>query len=310
MYSVIDMHCDTAFEIYKRKMPLHRNNCHIDLEKISKYNAYAQFFAIWANKEKSDEECFEDFLAISDNLVSQIRINEGSICQADNFEEFQNAFNIRKAVAFLAVEDARILCGELDRLNLLKDRGVKYLTLLWGGDSIIGGAHDTQNGLSAFGENVVRRCFEVGIVPDISHASEQSADDIIRIALQYQRPVIASHSNCYEQYSHSRNLRRRHLDNIIALGGLVGINLCRAHLCESDAKISHVCDHIQRYLEFGAQNVLCLGCDLDGTDLPCGINHSGDLYKIADALVSRGYSDKLIEKIMWQNCYTFIKNNF
>jgi microsomal dipeptidase-like Zn-dependent dipeptidase len=63
-------------------------------------------------------------------------------------------------------------------------------------------------------------------------------------------------------------------------------------------------------MELGATDALCMGCDLDGTDLPHGFSGVGDLYKIADGLARIGYSDALIEKIFYKNQYEFIKRNF
>ena len=187
------------------------------------------------------------------------------------------------------------------------------MTLLWGGETCIGGSHDTSTGLTEFGKQVVKRCFELGIVPDISHASEQSVDDVIEIAYQYQKPFIATHSNSYSAYAHSRNLRDRHLSELMKLGGTVGVSMCTSHLrdcAQKQADIDDVIHHIERYMELDAQDYLCFGCDFDGTDLPNGIAHVGDLEKVAEALSAHGYSDQLIDKIFYTNAYTFFHNQF
>jgi membrane dipeptidase len=226
----------------------------------------------------------------------------------------QNAFDQGKRAAFLAVEDARILGGKIERLDILRECGVKYLTLLWGGKTCIGSSHDTDGGLTDFGFEVVRKCLEIGILPDISHANEQVTDEVAEIALEYGKPFIASHSNCYEVFPHTRNLRKKHLDTIIKLGGSVGISLCTPHLCGmNDGKVYTAEDifaHIDGYMCAGAEDVLGLGCDLDGTDLPCGFSGVEDLYKIADVCLSHGYSEGLIEKIFYKNFYSFLERNF
>ena len=74
--------------------------------------------------------------------------------------------------------------------------------------------------------------------------------------------------------------------------------------------VCDVADHIERYLELGAENVLGLGCDLDGTDLPSGFGGVSDLYKIAEELSKRGISADVINKIFHENYYSFIKRNF
>lgn len=311
--SLIDTHCDTAFELYHKKQGLDKNSCHVSLEGAAKYENYTQFFAVWANRRRTDDECFEDFIKISDNLFCEIEKNSDKIALVRSFEQMISAWDQGKRAAFLAVEDARILGGKIERLDELNARGVKYLTLLWGGETCIGASHDVLGGLTDFGKAVVRRCFELGIVPDVSHSNEQVTEEISRIAFEYQKPFIASHSNCYSLYPHTRNLRDKHLDDIIVRGGIVGISLCPYHIKDmSDEKctVDDVMRHIEGYLERGAENVLGLGCDLDGTDLPEGFGGVGDLERIAEAMAARGYSDRLIEKIFWKNNFEFIKRNF
>ena len=312
--SLIDTHCDTAFELYHRKQNIIKNDCHISLEGAEKYDRYAQFFAVWANRKRSDDECFEDFLAISDNLAREVKENADRISLAGSFSEMQEAWNQGKRAAFLAVEDARILGGKLERLDVLRERGVKYLTLLWGGKTCIGSSHDSEGGLTDFGRAVVRKCFDCGILPDISHSNEEVSDEVSAMALELGKPFIASHSNSYSLFPHTRNLRKKHLDAIIKLGGIVGISLCPYHIRDMrDGKECTTLDvfaHIDSYMELGAEDVLGLGCDLDGTDLPTGFSGVGDLYKIADICLSHGYSDELVDKIFYKNFYNFLERNF
>ncbi len=311
--SLIDTHCDTALDIYTKKQSLYKNDCHIDLEKSGYLASYAQFFAIWANRRKSDDECFEEFLLASDNLKSEIEKNSEVIAFVNSFSEMESAWSAGRRAAFLAVEDARILGGRIERLDILRERGVKYLTLMWGGKTCIGASHDKEGGLTEFGRDVVSKCFEYGILPDVSHSNEQVTDEVSELALAASKPFIASHSNSYSLFPHTRNLRKKHLDAIISLGGIVGISLCPPHLRDmTDGKpctIEDVFAHIDSYMSLGAENVLGLGCDLDGTDLPDGFGGLQDLYKIADICIQHGYSEDTVEKIFYKNYYEFLKRN-
>ncbi len=310
---LIDTHCDTAFELWHKGEEIKKNSCHIDLEKARDYTNYTQFFAIWANKRRTDDEAFDDFLKVSDNFIKQINTYCDRISSVKTFEEMNAAWNSNKTAAFLAVEDARILGGRIERLDVLKERGVKYLTMMWGGKTCIGSSHDVDGGLTDFGRAVVHKCFEYGIIPDISHSNEQTTEEISQLAFEHKKPFIASHSNCYSLFPHTRNLREKHLNDIIKLGGIVGISLCPYHIKDMSDGICTVSDvvaHIEKYLELGAENVLGLGCDLDGTDLPQGFDGVNDLYKIAEELARINYSNELIEKIFYKNFYEFIKKVF
>ena len=187
---LIDTHCDTAFELWNKSEKISQNSCHIDLERASSYKNYAQFFAVWANKFRSNDEAFEDFLNISNSLAQQIDLHCDKISVVKTFKDLERMWASNKAAAFLAVEDARILDGKIERLDILKARGVKYMTMMWGGQTCIGSSHDVDGGLTAFGREAVHKCFEYGIIPDVSHSNEQTTEEISRIAFEHQKPCI------------------------------------------------------------------------------------------------------------------------
>lgn len=310
--SLIDTHCDTAYELFLRGEDIDTNTCHVSLSGFEKYERAAQFFAFWSDKNYSDTQCFHRFLSALDGFQKTVEKSRHKIVIVKNSSEFQSAWKDQKIAAFLAIEDARLLDGDLSRLDTLHRLGIKYLTLTWAGESCIGGAHDTSVGLTDFGRSVVEKCFELSVIPDISHGSEMLADQVIFLAHQHKKPIIASHSNSYFAYPHSRNLRDRHFKDIKALGGLVSISLCPYHLGNTEdehIKVTHVVKHIDRYMELGGEDIVGLGCDLDGTNLPYGFGGLADLYLIADELAKCGYSDSLIEKIFWKNHYNFILKN-
>ncbi len=311
--SLIDTHCDTASELFHRGQPLYQNDCHISLEKTEKFENYAQFYAIWADKRKSDDECFEEFLKISESLSEKIAETGDTVAHINSFSDLENAWQNKKKAIFLAVEDARILGGDINRLELLRSRGVKYLTLLWGGETCIGSSHDSEGGLTPFGREVVRECFEAGIIPDISHANIRVTDEVIDMAYAHGKTLMASHSNCKSVYDHTRNLSDEHVKAIADLKGAIGLNLCKFHLCDAKNEactIDTLLSHIEGFLSLGAIDSLGLGCDMDGAPLPDGIDGVGDLDKLAIAMQKKGFSDDVIERIFYKNHFNFLKNNF
>ncbi len=311
--SLIDTHCDTASELYHKGQSLYQNTCHISLEKTDKYENYTQFYAIWADKRKSDNECFDEFLKISDSLFEKIKNEGDTVTHVKTFDDMENAWKNKKKAIFLAVEDARILGGDINRLEVLHSRGVKYLTLLWGGETCIGASHDSEGGLTPFGREVVKGCFEYGIIPDLSHANIRVTDEVIDMSYASGKTVMASHSNCKSIYDHTRNLSDEHIKAIAELGGAIGLNLCKFHLCDAENEpctVDTLISHIEGFIALGALDSLGLGCDMDGAPLPDGISGVGDLDKLALAMKNKGYSDEVIEKIFYKNHYNFLKNNF
>ena len=83
----------------------------------------------------------------------------------------------------------------IENLKKLYDMGVRFLTLVWAGECSLGGAHDTDIGLTDFGYEVLNGCFELGIVPDVSHASDVMFWQVYEEAKRRGKPFVATHSN-------------------------------------------------------------------------------------------------------------------
>ncbi len=308
--NLFDLHCDTATRLLAENQKLHDNNLHISLKKSEYIDTYAQVMAVWTEYKLTDEQGYNRFFEVVKNLDNEIKENSYITQRVTNSEELISCINNGKRPLILAVEDARILNNDISRLNVLHQNGVKLLTLNWYGETCIGGGHDTNIGLSDFGKSVVKKCFEIGIIPDISHCSFNGAEKTLELATENNRPIIATHSDSYSINPHSRNLRDDHFIAITKLGGLVGVNLCPAHLSSNEnANITDIMKHIEHYLSLSGENTIAMGGDLDGTDLPNGFNGIDDIGKIADEMQRLNYNDELIEKILYKNAFDFFKRN-
>ena len=124
------------------------------------------------------------------------------------------------------------------------------------------------------------------------------------------RPIVATHSNARSVCAHKRNLTDEQFCAIRDLGGIVGISLCPQHLSTHAPRGKDtVLRHIEHYLALGGENTVCLGADLDGTDLPSGFRGIEDIASIADAMQAAGYGEELIEKITFGNAKRFVEMN-
>ena len=313
MIPYIDLHCDTAYELYHQGQGLAKNTLAVSLEGAAAYPRYAQFFAVWSDNRLDDEAAWHAYLAISDHFSEEVASAE-RIRTVRTFPEMSTAWEQNVAAAFLAVEDARLLAGKMERLDELARRGVVCLTLGWSGKSCICASHDVPSdedtGLTDFGRRVVRGCFARNILVDISHASERTTDEVLSMAEEASRPVIATHSNAHKVCPHTRNLRDEHARRLFALGGLVGINLCAHHLSDrSRVTADDVVRHVEHWLAIGGERCIAFGGDLDGASLPCDVQTVSDVHRIADALASHGCTDEQIRRIFYQNAHDFIKKN-
>ena len=205
----------------------------------------------------------------------------------------------------LALEDARVLNRKLERVEELHRLGFRILTPLWGGETCIGGSHDTSKGLTDFGRHAIRDAVSLGMIADISHASLRSADEILEIASNQGRPVMASHSNAYDICPVSRNLQRNQIRDLLDLGGIIGLNLHRPFLStQKEATREDILRHAEYFLEQGCEDALCFGCDMDGAMMPADLP---DLLAISSLreYLSGYYSDELLDKLFFKNAHHF-----
>lgn len=286
----------------RTEQSLTSNSLKVSLERARVFQAYTQVMAHWTDNKIDNETGWQQFLAIRKHLEADAAIQTGTA--RIGFDDSPS--DPSTVTLLLAVEDARILAGKLERVDRLYQEGIRILTPLWKGLTCIGGSHDTDEGLTDFGKAALERACDLGMILDISHASERSASEIFEIAERYHRPVIASHSNAFTVCPVSRNLRDRQIKRILACDGVIGLNLHTAFLrTDRIPSVRDVLPHVEHFLEMGAEDALCLGCDMDGCDLPPDLPDLASLPVLAEELLKRNYPESLIQKIFFQNATRF-----
>lgn len=310
-----DLHCDTAFEMYHKKQSLLCNNLAVSLEGFSGFEKKAQVFAIWSDNNKTPAEAFGDFFEISENLRKEINENSEKAVLCTDIQTLVGDDTRLKIIP--SVEGIGIIENDISRLELLREYGVRIVTLGWQGENSVCGSYDTEIGLTEFGFRVIEECEKLGMIVDVSHLSEKGFWDVANVA---KKPFIASHSNSSSMCSHPRNLSDTQLRTIVQNGGIVGVNLVGKHLSkaleEVTSEISEetVCEavvnHIVNFVEKGSASSVCLGLDLDGTDPLPGLEKVDNITKIAEYMEEHGAQSTLINDIFYNNAYNFFIKNF
>lgn len=306
---LFDLHCDTATALLYGKQKLYDNNLHVSLKKAEIYEKYVQLTAIFTSSSLSDSDGWDAFIKATDNLRTEVE--ENGVTMINTSSDLTSFGKSDSHAAFiLTVEDVRILDGKLERIEELYKRGVRVITPLWGSETIIGGSHESEKGLSQFGKEAVQEIINVGIIPDISHASFKSADEIMDLCEKAGRTPIASHSDSYTVNPHSRNLTDDRYLRLSGMGGITGINLCPYHLAKDyeKADINSVLENIYRFDSLKSGSI-AMGCDLDGTPLPHGIESVADIVKIRDALAAEGFDSAKSDGLFYDTAFNFMKNN-
>lgn len=305
----IDLHCDTPLLLYRQKQPLQHNSLHIDLEKSQRFSRFLQCAALYCPSKISDEDGFSYISEMASYFIAEIQKNKNDAMLIRTVGEWEAAKKKHLRGFLLTVEDGRILNRDLSCLDMLRSFGVRIFTPLWRGVSLLGGAHNTAVGLSDFGKDAVCKMLSVGILPDVSHASLPSFNDIAVLVKQAGKPLIATHSCAYALCPHTRNLRDAQIREIAESGGVIGVNLYPPFLSDGEATKSDVFRHIRYFLRIGGMECVSLGTDFDGVDaLPCGISSLADMADFPDQMLKNGFSYEEVEHVFYRNAERIIKS--
>ena len=227
---IFDGHSDLLYDVTRRRLA--GENCVLERrhrQKLRKGRIGGLGLSLWVTAEpdsfwaaypgwdgwRRTEEmmaCFQAELADSPWLVPVRTAAEAREVQAAG-----------KTFAFLAVEGMEPVGNRLERLEQYARWGARIGMLTWNEENRLaaGAGGDPENGLTELGREAVRRMQRLGIVPDVSHASDGTFRDLLELA---EGPVIASHSNCRALCDVRRNLTDDQLRAIRDTGGVVGVN--------------------------------------------------------------------------------------
>ncbi len=304
MNRMIDLHCDTLTKGNGIDDP----NLALSLSRIPRDAQWAQFFAIFipdTHRGAAATAFFDHYCAV---FAQEMDRYADRIAPCRSFSEVTQAFSAGKHAAILTVEGGCVLNGELDRIPLLKERGVKALTLTWNGENELGSGNLGSGGLTSFGKAALPLLEQNGILIDVSHLNDAGFADVAELT---EKPFIASHANARAVCGHPRNLTDDQIRTIIRRKGLIGLNYYVAFLRGDGAPcgMEDLFRHIAHFLDLGAEDVLALGSDYDGADLPECLDTADKAFAIKEYLLSRGISEALADKIMFGNAYEFFRKN-
>lgn len=316
---LIDMHCDTIGKIMDldKTGDLVENLCSVNLNELKKANSIAQFFACFTYlgdyiDQGGYDKCYEHALEMIDFLEKQQKNHREEISIARSYEEVRNNFLKGKLSAVVTIEEGGILNNQMQRLEFLYERGIRLMTLMWNYENCLGhpNSRDSQimnQGLKPFGIDVVKRMGELGMIVDVSHASDRSFWDVIKYA---KGPVVASHSNCRTLCNHPRNMSDEMIRALAERGGVSGLNLYGVFLgTENESRIDEMVAHIKHMIKTGGSEFPAIGTDFDGfrgmdrMEIP----KISDMEKLWYALKSKGISEEQLEKIWNGNVLRILK---
>ena len=232
----VDTHCDTAsrlpgstWDIGVRHEPGQPGSGKIDLPRMAEGGLDAEFFAVFVGQgertdqgyAKAKEWALKTLAAIQAMCDKYPKLVGLALTPADAYRLEKEG----RRSAFIGMENGYPVGKTLSNLEEYYKLGVRYVTLCHSRDNdICDSSTDRQDledrGLSDFGREVVAECNRLGVMVDISHASDKSFFDVLKVS---KAPIIASHSSCRALCDSPRNLSEDMIRALARNGGVIQI---------------------------------------------------------------------------------------
>ncbi len=120
------------------------------------------------------------------------------------------------------LEGAMPLLEQPEMVALYKSLGVHQMHLAYNrNNSVAGGCHDTEQGLTPLGHKIVEAINQAGVLMDCSHTGRKCSLDIMAAS---SAPVIFSHANPVALVEHGRNITDEQIKASAATGGVICVN--------------------------------------------------------------------------------------
>lgn len=342
---LIDGHNDLPYVIRKDRMAkgdvglydLTKVHAEVDTDipRMKAGKLAAQFFAAYVPPNEPRPAGF---------ALAQIALMRDILRRhADAFRPGLSADDVMAAKAegrmalFMTIENGSALDHQLDALDAYYDLGIRLMTLCHN-DS-----HDwcdsatdapRNDGLSAFGKQVIGRMNRLGMVVDLAHVSPKVMHDTLDIT---NAPVVWSHSNAFTLCDHPRNVPDDVLDRVPANGGLVMATFVSDFISQASrdwhrpakdqygktpegldyakveaeiqsrmgprpkATLPEYCDHLDYLARRIGHDHVGIGSDFFGWINPDGLEDTSVFPAVFAELIRRGWSETDLEKLAGGN---------
>jgi membrane dipeptidase len=231
----IDTHVDTPLRLMRdyndlsERHDARRRGGKVDFPRMKEGGLDGIFFAVFLGQGERTPEgnaaARERALAIFDSVHAAIERNPEMVKLALASGDLERINKEEKLAIYIGIENGYPIGNDLSMVEKFYDLGARYITLCHSSNNdICESSTDTDdpemNGLSEFGEEVVREMNRLGMIVDISHVSDGSFYDVLEIT---SAPVMASHSSARAVWDNPRNLTDDMLKALAENGGVIQV---------------------------------------------------------------------------------------
>ena len=313
-----------------------------DIARLKEGGIGGQFWSVYTPVELQGQAAVTATLEQIDIVHRMVRKYPQTFELALTADDVERIHKAGKIASLIGMEGGHSIDNSLADLRMFHRLGARYMTLTHTSNTPwADSATDTpkSNGLSSFGEDVVKEMNWLGMLVDLSHVSPDTMEDAIRVS---QAPVIFYHSDARALNDHPRNVP----DNILQLlpknGGVImvtfvpgfvspkvnewnkrqtaeqdrlkaltpndaagvkaGVDKWTAANPAPEATIGDVADHVDHIRKVAGIDHIGIGSDFDGiTQTVKDLDNVSTYPRLTAELLKRGYSEADIKKILGLN---------
>ena len=307
----VDTHTDTPLWFTRGNFSVGmRKSNQVSIQKMEEGKLDAQFLAAFLAQKELDEASSQKAVEKCHKMIEGIYADVAKYkdeCGIALTEEDARRLKAEgKKAFFIGIENGYAIGKDIKNVKKYKDMGVQYMTLSHSYDNDIcnssSNTADASKGLTAFGRKVVKEMNKVGMMIDVSHVSEGTFWDVIKLS---KDPIFASHSSVRALCDHDRNLTDEQLRALAKNGGVIQICIYGGYL-NKDAKTASVDDvvrHIDHAVKVAGIDHVGIGSDFDGGGGVLGCKGDNDMINITVKLIEKGYSEEDLRKIWGGNFF-------
>ncbi len=303
----LDSHCDTPMFFDRQIDFSHRDpRILVDLHKMSEGHLDATIMVAYLKQEARDETSLAIATQKADTILTQIETMVGKIpgqaAIARTPDDIRRLKAEGRKAIMMGIENGYAIGRNLQLVNHFRQRGVVYMTLCHNGDNDICDSARGENehhGISPFGQQVIAEMNRLGMMVDLSHASEQSFYDAIDISTQ---PIVCSHSSARALCDHPRNLTDDQMRRLAATGGVAQVTFYNRFLrTDGQATIEDAINHLDHMVNIMGVEHVGIGTDFDGDGGVPGLASASELINFTRQMLQRRYSPQDIQLIWGGN---------
>jgi membrane dipeptidase len=241
-------------------------------------------------------------------------------------DDLDRAKRDQRAAVIMGIQNADHFRSAED-VKAFYELGQRCSQLTYNSQNFIGtgGTDRIDGGISDFGEEIIKKMNEVGMLVDVSHCGDQTTLDAIELS---PKPIAITHSNCRALNNHPRLKTDEAIRKLAAKGGVMGITGVRNFVRDKEpTTVENIVDHIDHVVKLVGIEHVGIGSDADLNgydDMPedqrkelraaykasyafrdkldtDGFDHPRKTFDLTESLLKRGYSDENIAAVLGGN---------